>query len=321
MQFTCLDWETFGEKDKFPYGIIVSGFSDGSVALWDANTIVSSRGGENDSDVYQKGLLCLQNVHSGPVHSIAFNPFKQHLIASGGSEVVIHNLEENIADPECFSPGDNLHQGSPITDVSWNRKVPHILASASQNGIAVLWDLKMNKSIFNFSDNNKHSVNRKVSLSWNPEIPTQIGIVYDDERNPELQIWDLRNPQGPIFASQRVHNKGIHSMDWCLTDSSLISTLGRDNRICFWNYKAEDSLVGERHVNEPSTKIKFSPRLPAVYSVTNQRGGSTIFSMNDDSQLDNNQLATYAPRWLKPPVGARFSFDGKLVVFSEKSGV
>jgi hypothetical protein len=28
----------------------------------------------------------------------------------------------------------------------------------------------------------------------------------------------------------------------------------------------------------------------------------------------------YAPKWLKPPVGARFSADGKLVAFKENNG-
>jgi hypothetical protein len=30
--------------------------------------------------------------------------------------------------------------------------VPHILASASENGKIVVWDLKLNKSIFNFTE-------------------------------------------------------------------------------------------------------------------------------------------------------------------------
>lgn len=219
-----------------------------------------------------------------------------------------------------FSPGENLHENSSINDISWNRKVPHILASASSNGIAVIWDLKMNKAIFSFNDNKKFKTNRKVSLSWNPEIPTQIGVVYDDETSPELQIWDLRNPQGPIFASEKVHMKGIHSMDWCLTDSSLIATLGRDNKVCFWNYKStENNLVDEKSLHEPGNKLKWSPRLPAVYSVTN-KSSTTVFSMNEQNVIDTNNISTYAPKWLKPPVGARFSFDGKLAVFSEKGG-
>jgi protein transport protein SEC31 len=52
-----------------------------------------------------------------------------------------------------FKPGvPNYHEGSTITSISWNRVVPHILASASENGKIVVWDLKQNKPIFNFTE-------------------------------------------------------------------------------------------------------------------------------------------------------------------------
>jgi protein transport protein SEC31 len=55
--------------------------------------------------------------------------------------------------PNVFKPGvPNYHEGSRITSISWNRIVPHILASASENGKIVVWDLKVNKSIFNFTE-------------------------------------------------------------------------------------------------------------------------------------------------------------------------
>jgi WD40 repeat protein len=71
--------------------------------------------------------------------------------------------------------------------------VPHILASASEDGKIVVWDLKASKSIFTltepsndpsqqddyfdyFGGNNERSekpvVLRETSLVWNPEIPT-----------------------------------------------------------------------------------------------------------------------------------------------------
>jgi len=311
LQFTSLNWHSFGEDNKYPYGLIASGFNEGSVGIWDANSIIQGSIGDNSHTINGRGLLCLQNVHNVPVQTIAFNPTKKHLIASGGIEVAIHNIEQDISDPEVFSPGDNLHEGSVITSVSWNRQVPHILGSASQNGISVVWDLKINKSIFNFSDHNRNVNNRNVSLSWNPEIPTQFAVVYDDEKTPELQIWDLRNPKGPIFCSQRGHTRGIHHLDWCLTDPALIVTVGRDNKTCVWNYKLQDnSLASEFSLEEPVTSVQWSPRDPEIYSITSSSGKSTIYSLNN--QLD------HIPIWLRRPVGAKFSFDGRLAVFSDK---
>ena len=52
-----------------------------------------------------------------------------------------------------FKAGEqNYHEGSSITSISWNRVVPHILASASENGKIVVWDLKVSKSIYTFTE-------------------------------------------------------------------------------------------------------------------------------------------------------------------------
>ena len=59
-------------------------------------------------------------------------------------------------------------------------------------------------------------------------------------------------------------------MDWCLTDPSLIMTLGRDNKVCVWNYKLpeNENMVFERNVNDVGKEIKWSPKLPGIYSIS-----------------------------------------------------
>lgn len=34
-------------------------------------------------------------------------------------------------------------------------------------------------------------------MVWNPQIPTQFLVANDDD-NPSLNIWDLRNPDYPV---------------------------------------------------------------------------------------------------------------------------
>ena len=97
-----------------------------------------------------------------------------------------------------FKPGvPNYHEGSRITSISWNRQVPHILASASENGKIVVWDLKVNKSIFNFTEpsssvnvddyfgsqiqNQTTQQSKEMQMMWNPEIPTQFVVANDDD--------------------------------------------------------------------------------------------------------------------------------------------
>lgn len=75
----------------------------------------------------------------------------------------------------------NPHDGSYVTSVSWNREVPHILASASENGLVALWDIKTNNSIFQFKDSGfSSSGNRNVTICWSKNISTQIAVTLDD---------------------------------------------------------------------------------------------------------------------------------------------
>jgi protein transport protein SEC31 len=178
-------------------GVIAGGLGDGSVQFWDVSSMIesSSNSTYNQNEINYHGCLSvIDGLYEGPVTTLEFNPFKPNLVAVGGQDVLVLDITKDIVQPQIFSPGSpNPHQDHSITSVSWNRKVQHILASASQNGLTVVWDLKINKSIFSFQDSSA-ILNRKVSLQWNPEIPTQIAVTYDDERVPELQIWDLRNP-------------------------------------------------------------------------------------------------------------------------------
>ena len=134
-------------------GIIAGGMEDGAITLWDPTKILE---GSSTMDNLKMGKGCVSatQIHSGvSVGSIEFNPHKKNLLASGGAEVLIQDISANMKAPSVFKPGvPNYHEGSKITSISWNRIVPHILASASENGKIVVWDLKVNKSIFNFTE-------------------------------------------------------------------------------------------------------------------------------------------------------------------------
>lgn len=49
--------------------------------------------------------------------------------------------------------------------------------------------------------------------------------------------------------------------------------------------------------------LKWSKRVNSVYSISSPDGVTCIRS------LPSGGKEGYAPKWLKPPVGARFSFD------------
>ncbi|CAD8082703.1 unnamed protein product [Paramecium sonneborni] len=298
---TCLAWENFAQE-TYPMGLVAAGTSEGYVALYDANSAINQ---EEESCV-----SIIDQLYEGPVNAIEFNEFKPNLIALGGQDVLIADIIKDIQNPQVFGPGNpNLHEDSSITAVSWNKKILHILASASQNGLTGVWDLRNNKPIFSFQDSSAIS-NKKVSLLWNPEIPTQIAVAYDDERAPELQIWDLRNPQGPSIVFSQIHKSGINSLSWCPNDHSLLLTGGRDGQVVCWNYKTQ-SVVSQEQLNFEIADLKWSKRVTSVYSISSVDGQTSIRSLPCGKE-------GYAPKWLKPPVGSVYAFD-QMAAFKENN--
>lgn len=122
--------------------------ADGAITLWNVDKILAI---SEQSQIMGKGCISAMPIHAGaPVRSLEFNPNMKNLLASGGSEVLIQDIGGNLKKP-AMKPGQpNLHNGSAITSISWNRVVSHILASASENGKIVVWDLRQSKSIFEF---------------------------------------------------------------------------------------------------------------------------------------------------------------------------
>ena len=74
-------------------GIIAAGMQNGSIVLWDVNSIVKKKTGKLGQDNY----LSSMNIHDGvSVNAIEFNPNKPNLLASGGKEVFIQDLSKSV---------------------------------------------------------------------------------------------------------------------------------------------------------------------------------------------------------------------------------
>lgn len=95
-------------------------------------------------------------------------------------------------------------------------------------------------------------------------------MTLDDENKNELQIWDLRNQKGPIVVIDKGHSRGINAMDWCDSDPELILTSSRDNKIVCWNYMRDQQIVTEVQLQEPIVDLKWSKKLPSIFSVSTQ---------------------------------------------------
>lgn len=67
-----------------------------------------------------------------------------------------------------YSPATRSTKLEDVTCVAWNRQVAHILASASNNGYTVIWDLRNRRELIQLA----HPGGRKgiTSISWNPDL-------------------------------------------------------------------------------------------------------------------------------------------------------
>ena len=162
--------------------------------------------------------------------------------AAGNGEVYIWDLT-NPTKP--YSPGPRSQKIDDVTCVSWNKQVAHILATASNSGFAVVWDLKNRREVMSLGGGSSAqgmgqsgvggmtpgAVSRRglTAIAWHPDNATQVITASEDDMNPVIYVWDLRNAHAPekVFSG---HTKGVLSVSWCSRDSDLLLSCGKDCR-------------------------------------------------------------------------------------------
>ncbi|XP_068190782.1 protein transport protein Sec31A isoform X2 [Antennarius striatus] len=321
-----------------PSGVLIAGGENGDVILYDPAKIMAG-----ESDV----IVAESKKHTGPVRALDVNPFQTNLVASGSNESEIYIWDmNNFGSP--MAPGPKTQPLEDISCVSWNRQVQHILASASPSGRASVWDLRKNDLIIKVSD---HSNRMHCSgLAWNPEVATQLVLASEDDRMPVIQMWDLRFATSPLKILEN-HTRGILAIAWSLADPELLLSCGKDSRILCWNPNTGEVLYELPTSSHWCFDIQWCPRNPAVLSAAGFDGHIDIFSIMGGSsqaqsqrhrdQISNSfgnmdpfgtgqtlpplQMPAPAapvatsiplkkpPKWIRRPVGASFSFGGKLV--------
>ncbi|KAJ3290152.1 protein transport protein S31 [Borealophlyctis nickersoniae] len=338
-RFNRIAWGSLPDPSK-PYGIVAGGMENGELDLWNPKGIIDGEG--------QKALLMRQSTHTGQVRGLDFNPLQSNLLASGATdgEIFIWDLN-NPTKP--YSPGARSAKLEDVTALSWNRVVAHILATGSNNGYTVVWDLRNRREIIQLA----HPGGRKpiMGVAWNPELPTQVVTASDDDHNPVLFIWDLRNARAPEKVLEG-HQKGVLSVAWCSRDSDLLLSCGKDNSTLAWN-TTSGKVIGElSHSSNWAFDVQWCPRNPDLVTVASFDGKVSVHSLQaagtpeepDEEPIampapdPNDPFANIAyqnqyqhassssqfvlttpPKWLKRPVGVAWGFGGKLVTFDAQS--
>lgn len=315
-RFMSLSWSALGNKsESFPLGLIAGGMSDGGVDIWDPAKVVAQ---------HPQAQVSRVQKHKGAVNGLQFNPHASnaHLLASGGAdnEVFITALERPEA-PQVYTPAPPPNPSkhtAEVTRVAWNSQVSHILATASQNGVCVVWDLRQKRAWCELRDASRDSVS---DVCWNPAEGLHVATASGDDA-AIIRLWDLRSSTTMPLGTLRGHAQGVLSMSWCPTDTSLLVSCGRDNKTFVWDFfdmnqvyelpEVADDNNGAKTVTHAADALKATDVFATASMPSGQSFGSKP-GFGGGSAARRYQVA-WAPA--VPAVLATCSFDRKVHVFS-----
>lgn len=271
--------------------------------------------------------------HTGPISAIQFNPFRPNILASAGAkgELYIHDLDDESKSFRLGKPGANPDE---YTSLDWNKKVAHILATGSSGGFVTVWDVKGRKENLTLNNFGRKTVS---SVSWDPEVPTRLVTAIPADQTPLVLVWDLRNSNAPEKTLQG-HDQGVLTLSWCVQDSDILLSAGKDNRTIAWNPHTGEYLGEFPVVTNWTFQTAFNPSNPnilatasfdgkiAVQSLQNtgalvEQTKSTTQALSDDDFFNKTHVepqgASFSlkspPKWLRRRAGVSFGFGGKLV--------
>lgn len=288
---------------------------DGSVSLWDVTLILSGRANKVNG-----GLVQTKKFHSAPVNSIEFNQ-KPNIFASGSKDIVLVSIDPKALTMSvaftCGTQDDN-----PITSMSWNDKVAHILAAATSSGVVYIWDMRKNTLYLTICDQSlvaedeykKDFINTKVC--WCSDGVSLI-IAYDHPEFNFLTQYDMRQPNAPSAEYHGGHAKPIYDIARNNVDTNFLISIARDYSVTCWSIRSAKALV---HLNNiQASQIVWLTKVPDYFIAVGLDGSLNLHNVNFSNEIhnftDNNEIP---PKWLLKRSGVAFGFGGKFVTFSDK---
>ncbi len=170
----------------------------------------------------------------------------------------------------------------------------YILATGTQNGSVVIWDLKQKKPWCELRDPQRGTIS---AIAWNPREGLQIATASGDDQRPVVKLWDLRNSSSTPLAEFHDHSAGVLSLSWCQDDPGLLLSCGKDNRTLLWDLFSRKTMYefpsdqdsvpsmgsdqffggggGQRRFN-----VQWSPKIPAVASACTLDGKVQVWGLS-----------------------------------------
>ena len=304
--------------------------SDGTVQIWDPSSVLLE-----GSDRLEPITTVPKRPAGDAVTAIQFCPHlnsqESKFIATGLSsgEFVVLSLESPTKPTMYFSSFESNEaiKGAPITNISWNPQVSHIVASATGDGFVVVWDLRQKKKWCEIRCEPGVPVS---ALAWNPTEGLHMITASGDDRNPILKLWDLRASTQMPVATLEGHQGGILSLAWCPHDPTLILSSAKDNKTLVWDLytmKPIDELPNDSSSGggfdqssnsmyggnlDVSTHLRFDVQWSPI-----RRGVVSTCSFDRKVQIHSilgaGTAGGRAPGWLKRGGSVSTGFGGALI--------
>lgn len=281
-KFSSIDW---GNPSRaHPAGLISGGLVNGTICVWDAATLI--RASKPSDESHARVFLSSNEAknQTASVRAVAFNPFVQHLLASGGADgqVLVWDLSNPSAGVSSRHPASKPGVASSpskedVTALTWNRKVHNILSTATSTGTMNVWDLKQSRQVI--SIRNPRGRLKCSSLAWHPEIATQIVITCDEDDSTGALLWDLRNATSPIMSYSHHSPKGVVSASWNSHDTDLLLTSSKDSRTVVVSVSSGEIVVDSPATADWDFDVKWSPRIPGLYLASSFEGRISVNSI------------------------------------------
>jgi WD40 repeat protein len=114
---------------------------------------------------------------------------------------------------------------------------------------------------------------------WNPTSPINLITTIDEDSNPVVHLWDLKNYLAPV-ETLRAHTAGVLSASFSPHDHDLLISSGRDGKVVCWDLgNPENEKVISESAGDSFWKfdVQWSPSrtcIAATCSLSGQvRGG------------------------------------------------
>ena len=108
-------------------------------------------------------------------------------------------------------------------------------------------------------------------------------MANDNDDNPSFNVWDLRKTAYPVATFQNVHYKGITSISWCLADSNLVVSSGRDERTVVTNFKTREVVLEFPTSNQTYDRVLWSQHLHGRIAALDGSGNTDVLSFHPRS--------------------------------------